>query len=66
MDLLPNILCMDLDDETELQGGTNLRMWNIIVGLEVFLFVTLLTKFAYDSWRYFRFGELPWMARKCM
>lgn len=69
LNLLPDLLCSEPYVEADLEGRADLRtlfMWNIIIGLEILLIVTVMTKFAYDTWRYLRHGELPWMAAKVM
>ena len=35
-----------------------------LIAIEVLLILMVVFKFTYDSWRYVRHGELPWMATK--
>ena len=37
---------------------------HVIIYVEVVAICAVVLKFAYDSWRYFRHGQLPWIATK--
>ena len=72
--LLPEAVCNDnwngddddMDDQlsTSRNADNSLRLMYSIIGIELFLIVALVAKFSYDSWRYIRYDQLPWIATK--
>ncbi|KAK4025915.1 hypothetical protein OUZ56_014950 [Daphnia magna] len=69
--LLPNQVC---DDPNYLRNATseaemnerNISILHSIIYVEVAAIAVLGLKLAYDSWHYFRHGQLPWIATKLL
>jgi hypothetical protein len=68
--LLPNQVCESYSAESA-ESLANLEEREIVVlhaiiYLEVAAISVLAVKLAYDSWHYFRHGQLPWIATKLL
>lgn len=74
--LLPNAVCSNwegddyLDDDSGAYKSTvdrrTLYTLYFVISLEALLIVGLAMKLAYDTWRYVRHDELPWIATKLL
>lgn len=67
--LLPNLVCEgSLNDSASMaeQEEHEIFLLHAIIYVEVAAICVLALKLAYDSWHYFRHGQLPWIATKLL
>lgn len=65
--LLPPVVCgtssAPIEGREESEDRA-IRLFHIIIAMEIFFIALVLVNLAYDSWRYLYHGELPWAATK--
>lgn len=65
--LLPETICTSWADESEeAHEQHTIKVLQALIGLEIALILLVAIKLAYDSWRYIKHGELPWIATKLL
>lgn len=66
MYLFPDAVCPTREGQHYPDEETKIYLLHCVIYIEVALIVILALKLAYDSWHYFRHGELPWIATKLL
>lgn len=68
MYLFPDAVCPTREGQQLDEADQEMKIYllHIVIYIEVALIVILGLKFTYDSWHYFRHGQLPGIATKLL